>query len=114
MIERTIRRRGFLWFPLLPLCTAPLPGSDATRRLSGVVSGADGKPVAGAVVKLKNLITLHIRSFISLKDGSYRFAGLNPDIEYEVFATYEGATSSTKKLSKFDSATEASIDLVLK
>jgi hypothetical protein len=114
MTECSIRRRDLLSIALLSLVPARISASDTTRTLTGFVHGRDRKPIAGAVVMLKNLVTLQIRSFISLKDGSYRFTGLNPDIGYEVHATYQGAASDTKTLSRFDSAKEASVDLTLK
>jgi hypothetical protein len=95
----------------MPVCQTMLRASDVTRRLTGIVKGPDGKAVAGGVVKLKNLVTLEIRSFITLKDGTYRFGGLNPDIEYEVWASYQDGSSRTRTLSKFDSAKEPVIDL---
>ena len=51
------------------------------------------QPVAKAVVQLKNTKTLQIRSFITQDDGSYHFAGLGTDVEYQLKAEHEGATS---------------------
>jgi hypothetical protein len=82
-----------------------------TRSLRGVVTSMDGKPVKGAAVKLKNTVTLQIRSFITQTDGSYRFYRLNPDIAYEVWATYQGVSSDVKILSKFNPENTATIDL---
>jgi hypothetical protein len=69
--------------------------------------------VAGAVVQLKNTKTLQVRSFITKDDGTYYFLGLSPDIDYELHAEYQGASSSTKTLSSFDSRKEAIINLKL-
>jgi uncharacterized protein YdeI (BOF family) len=78
-------------------------GADTTRSVQGTVTGADDSPVNGAVVQLKNTKTLQIRSFITKDDGTYHFYDLSPDIDYELKADYQGATSSTKTLSSFDS-----------
>jgi hypothetical protein len=46
-----------------------------TRSVQGAVTSADDTPVNGAVVQLKNLKTLQIRSFITQEDGIYYFHG---------------------------------------
>ena len=85
-----------------------------TRSVQGVVTDASGKPVSGAVVQLKDTKTLQIRSFITQDDGSYHFAGLNTNTEYELKADHDGATSGSKALSVFDSRKTAIINLKLK
>jgi hypothetical protein len=69
--------------------------------------------VAKAVVQLKNAKTLQIRSFITQDDGSYHFAGLSTDVEYQLKADHEGATTSWKTLSVFNSKKTAVINLKL-
>ena len=73
-----------------------------------------GDLVEGAVVQLKDTKTLQIRSFITLKDGAYRFHGLNTDVDYELKATHEGASSKTRRLSVYDSRKKVTINLKLK
>jgi hypothetical protein len=85
-----------------------------TRSVQGVVTGADEKPVSGAVVQLKNTKTLQIRSFITQDNGSYYFHELSTDVDYEIRADYHGASSGTKSLSSFDSRKAAILDLKLK
>jgi len=87
---------------------------DHTRSVQGVVTGADEKPVSGAVVQLKNTKTLQIRSFITQENGSYYFHELSTDVDYELRADYHGASSPTKSLSSFDSRKQAILDLKLK
>jgi len=103
---------------VLVLAAWPAPaqqqkGSDQTRSVQGVVTGADDKPAAGAVVQLKNTKSLQIRSFVSKEDGSYYFHGLSPDVDYELTARTADAASSTKTLSSFDSRKQAVINLKL-
>ena len=86
---------------------------EATRSVQGTVSAADDSPVNGAVVQLKNTKTLQIRSFITKEDGTYHFYDLSPDIDYELKADYQGASSSTKTLSSFDSRRQAVLNLKL-
>ena len=69
--------------------------------------------MAKAVVQLKNTKTLQIRSFITQEDGSYHFAGLSTDVEYQLKADHEGATTSWKTLSVFNSKKTAVINLKL-
>jgi hypothetical protein len=84
-----------------------------TRIVQGTVTGTDDQIVNGAVVQLKNLKTLQVRSFITQKDGTYHFNELSPDIDYELRADYSGASTSTKTLSSFDNRKEAIINLKL-
>jgi carboxypeptidase family protein len=84
-----------------------------TRSVQGAVTSADGNPVNGAVVQLKNTKTLQIRSFITKEDGTYYFHGLSPDIDYELKADHDAETSGPKTLSSFDSRKEAIVNLKL-
>lgn len=88
-------------------------GGDQTRSVQGTVTAADESAVNGAVVQLKNTKSLQIRSFITQQNGSYYFHDLSPDIDYELRADYQGASSSPKTLSSFDTRKEAIINLKL-
>ena len=88
-------------------------GEDTTRSVAGVVTATDESAVVGAVVQLKNTKTLQIRSFITKENGSYYFHELSPDIDYELKADYQGASSPNKTLSAFDSRKNATINLKL-
>ena len=85
-----------------------------TRSLEGVVTSAEDKLLSGAVVQLKNTKTLQIRSFVTQEDGHYYFHGLNTDIDYEVKADFQGASSATHTLSSFDSRKAAVLNLKMK
>jgi archaellin len=90
-------------------------GSDTTTRtVQGMVTDEARHPVAQAVVQLKNTKTLQIRSFITQSDGSYHFAGLSADVEYELKADHDGASSPWKTLSIFNSKKAPIINLKLK
>ena len=82
-----------------------------SRRVKGVVMDASDSPVNGAVVQLKDTKTLQVRSFITQDNGSYHFAGLSTNVDYELKADHQGASSGTKTLSTFDSRREAIINL---
>ena len=96
-----------------PAGMAQKKSAEATRSVQGTVTVADDTPVSGAVVQLKNTKTLQIRSFISKDDGTYHCYDLSPDIEYELKADYQGASSGTKTLSSFDSRRQAVLNLKL-
>jgi hypothetical protein len=88
-------------------------GGETTRSVQGTVTAADDSLVNGAVVQLKNTKTLQIRSFITKDDGTYHFYDLSPDIDYQLKADYQGASSNTKTLSSFDSRTQTILNLKL-
>lgn len=87
----------FLLGPAMMLAQA-----GAQRLVEGKVTGSDDQPVAGAIVYLKDLKKLTIKSFISTPEGNFRFGQLNPDTDYEVWAELKGKKSSTKTVSSFD------------
>lgn len=86
---------------------------STTRSVQGTVSDSGDALVNGAVVQLKDTKTLQIRSYITKDDGTYHFHGLNANVDYELKADYQGASSPTKALSSFDSRKEAVINLKL-
>lgn len=101
-----------LWAPALE-AQKKHDGAATTRTVQGTVTKADGAAASGAVVQLKNLKTLQIRSFITKDDGTYYFNGLSTDIDYELKADFQGAASRNKTLSSFDDRKQAIINLEL-
>jgi len=88
-------------------------GEETSRSVSGAVTAADDSAAVGAVVQLKNTKSLQIRSFITKDDGTYYFHELSPDVDYELKADYQGASSGSKTLSSFDSRKNATVNLKL-
>jgi hypothetical protein len=72
------------------------------RNLQGTVTDKEEKPVVGAVVQLKDVRTLQMRSYISKENGEYHFSSLKIDDDYEVEARNNNMTSGPKKISIFD------------
>lgn len=83
------------------------------RTVEGFVLTTGDVPVEGAVVQLKDLKTLAVRSFFTQKGGDYHFSGLRKDTDYELKATYQDRSSDTKRLTIFDTRNTARINLRL-
>ena len=82
-----------------------------SRTLTGAVLDKSDKPIANAVVYLKNTKTLAIKTYISQNDGTYRFPELSLNADYDVYAQKEGKKSNTKTLSQFDDRPKPNINL---
>ena len=120
MAESQMRRTVAVVAAVLLMCAAgsvaqekKKKGEETTRSVEGTVMAPDDKTVVGAVVQLKNTKTLQIRSFITKDNGTYYFHELSPDVDYELKADYQGASSGAKTLSSFDSRKTATINLKL-
>ena len=99
------------------LSTSALIGQSddtGTRSVQGVVTDAAGSQVAGAVVQLKDTKSLQIRSYRTEADGSYHFAGLSTNVEYELEAKNDSGTSGKKTLTVFNTQKIATVNLKLK
>jgi len=75
---------------------------DPSRSITGIVVDSTEKPIFGAVVYRKNVKTLEVKSYITDEKGTFRFTGLNPNVDFEVYAEFQGKRSSTKTFSTFD------------
>lgn len=83
------------------------------RTVHGAVLDKSENPVASAVVYLKNVRTLTVKTYISDHAGEYRFTGLDPNVDYEIHAEDDKMTSNTRTVSSFDSRKEIVISLKL-
>jgi Carboxypeptidase regulatory-like domain len=83
------------------------------RTVRGAILDKGENPVSSAVVYLKNVRTLAVKTYISDRSGEYRFSGLDPNVDYEVHAESESMTSSTRTVSSFDSRKDIVISLKL-
>ena len=89
------------------------PRDPNIRNVQGVVTLPDGTPAEGAVVQLKNLKTLQVRSFITQDKGSYQFQNLPTSIDFELRADFKEFASSARSLSVFDKRLDAIVNLKL-
>jgi hypothetical protein len=84
---------------------------SGSRTLVGFVFDRAEKPLPNAIVYLKNTKTLTVKTFIADGEASYRFHALSSNVDYEVWAEYQGAKSDTKTLSSFDNRPNVRINL---
>ena len=86
----------------------------ATERvIEGVVTDQNKAFVARAIVQLKDMRTLQIRSFVTQPEGNYHFAGLRMDTDYEVKAGLGDQSSATKRVSSFETRKTVTVNLQL-
>lgn len=83
------------------------------RTVRGTVVDKGESPVETAVVYLKNVHTQDIITHLSDSDGTFRFSGLDLNVDYEIHAEREGVTSSTRSISNFDTRKEFVLTLKL-
>jgi Carboxypeptidase regulatory-like domain len=83
------------------------------KTVRGVVVDKSDNPVQSAVVFLKDTRSNQVRSNITNDQGEYRFSGLDPNAEYELYAEKEGAKSQTRSISSFESRTDIVLNLKL-
>jgi len=85
--------------------------TDNSRVLSGRVADRQDNAIPNAVVYLTNTRTRAVKTYIVGQDGVYRFTSLAPNIDYEVYAQFNGRKSDTKTVSQFDNRQQLNINL---
>jgi Carboxypeptidase regulatory-like domain len=83
------------------------------RTVRGTVVDKQEAPAETAVVYLKNVHTQDIITHLSDSDGTFRFSGLDLNVDYEIHAEKDGNTSSTHSISNFDTRKEFVLTLRL-
>jgi len=110
----TVSGFGQLQIPLSQRAPSDEPGAKKNvnqRVLTGSVLDKNDQPIPNAVVYLKNEKTLNVRTFFAQKDGAYRFPQLERNVDYEVYAEFNGKRSPTKTVSQFDDRNAPHINL---
>jgi carboxypeptidase family protein len=87
--------------------------SSQLKTVRGVVQDKSDNPVQSAVVFLKDTHSNQVRSNITNDQGEYRFSGLDPNAEYELYAEKDGAKSQIRNISSFESRTDIVLNLKL-
>jgi Carboxypeptidase regulatory-like domain len=111
------RNRWILWLALsLVMASGLARAQDAKkegqlRTVSGLVTDKAEKPIQNAVVFLKNLRTNVVVSHYTGADGNYRFSGLDPNADYEIYAESGGQKSNSRTMSSLDSRKDITLNL---
>lgn len=113
------RLRLILLLAILGLSCASMNGARAQdqgpelRTVHGTVIDAAENPVTSAIVYLKNMKTQDVKTYITREDGLYRFSGLDPNVDYQVYAEHDGMVSSKRDVSSYDSRRDIDFQLKL-
>jgi Carboxypeptidase regulatory-like domain len=83
------------------------------RTVRGTVVDKEESPVDTAVVYLKNAHSQDIVTHLSASDGTFRFSGLDINVDYEIHAEKDGTSSATRSISNFDTRKEFVLTLKL-
>lgn len=118
LTKRSIRKIavGVVVLTLVSLAAAANPPlfkdkGDTGRLLVGKVMDHQDSPLPSAVVYLSNTRTRAVKTYIVGSDGMYRFPALSPNVDYEVYAQFNGKKSDTKTVSQFDNRQEVTVNL---
>jgi hypothetical protein len=84
------------------------------RTVRGSVVDKDDNPVPSSIVYLKNLKTQTVATHIADDTASYRFSGLDANVDYEIHAEHDELISATRTVSSFDTHRDIVIILKLK
>jgi len=109
--------RAFLCLAIFVLFVNGLAFAQSSKRdaqlrtVRGLVSDKSDKPLPNAVVFLKNLRTNSVLSHFSDDQGNFRFTGLDPNVDYEVYAEFEKQKSNSRTVSSLDSRKEINLNL---
>ena len=87
-------------------------GESQLRTIHGSAIDKDENPVPSSVIYLLNVRTQAVKTYIADEAGSYRFSGLDPNVDYEVHAEHQDTMSATRTVSSFDSRRD--IEVILK
>jgi len=113
--NKTIALIALAGLAAVALCAQGNPNRKESqlRTVRGTVVDNADTPVETAVVYLKNAHSQDITTHLSDKDGTFRFSGLDLNVDYEIHAERDGVTSSTRPISNFDTRKEFVLTLKL-
>lgn len=100
-------------FGAIVLCAQNKGKESELRTVRGTVVDKDETPVGTAIVYLKNAHSQDIITHLSGGDGTFRFSGLDINVDYEIHAEKDGMASSTRSISNFDTRKEFVLTLKL-
>jgi protocatechuate 3,4-dioxygenase beta subunit len=109
--------KRILWISLLFFLVAvPAAAQDAKkeaqlRTVHGLVLDKSENPVSESVVYLKNDRTNVVRTLYTDDSGKYRFSGLDPNTDYEIYAQKNDSKSATRTVTSYDSRKDIELNL---
>ncbi len=114
----TNRKKIFIAACIVFFCALSVSAQDKKhssqlKTVRGVVLDKSDNNVQSAVVFLKDTHSNQVRSNITNDQGEYRFSGLDPNAEYELYAEKDGAKSQTRNISSFESRMDIVLNLKL-
>ncbi len=114
-IAQTIAMIALVVLAAVALCAQGSPNGKESqlRTVRGTVVDSAEAPVETAVVYLKNVRSQDITTHLSDSDGTFRFSGLDLNVDYEIHAERAGMTSATRSISNFDTRKEFVLTLRL-
>ncbi|MFQ5662874.1 MAG: carboxypeptidase-like regulatory domain-containing protein [Terriglobia bacterium] len=86
---------------------------DSARVIRGQVLAENGKPVATAIVHLKNVTTKEQWSVVTNKQGRYQFNDVEFKASYQLYAEWHEKKSRTRSISQFDTRRRIFVNLRL-
>lgn len=87
--------------------------SSQLRSVHGEVMDRAQSPIVNGIVYLQNKKDNNVRTQISDSQGQYRFTGLDPNVDFEIYAEYKRHKSSRRTVSSFDSRRDIQMDLTI-
>ena len=107
-----MKRATAVLLPLAFLLAASLALAQGDMRtVRGTVVDKDENPMASAIVHVKNMRTMAVRTYIADSTGTFRFSGLDPNVDYELHAEHDNLTSNNRTISSFDTRKEIIVPL---
>jgi Carboxypeptidase regulatory-like domain len=99
---------------LLPPAAPAQRNENSPRSVYGHVLNRENQPCPKAVVYLKDTKSLAIRSYITKPDGTFKFSALAANVDYEIYADFEGGHSPVKTLGAFDERKHVDVTLKIR
>jgi len=114
-LRKTLAMIALIGLAAIALCAQGNPkGKESQlRTVRGTVVDNTEAPSETAVVYLKNTRTQDVITHLSDRDGTFRFSGLDLNVDYDIHAEKDGWTSASRSISNFDTRKEFVLTLKL-
>lgn len=100
---------AMVWGALALLGAVALIGGGVIRRFATEVAVSNRR----VLIKTGLLSRRSIEAYISEANGSYRFSGLDPNVDFEIHTEYKKAKSARRSISSFDDRRDIEINLII-